>query len=71
MEDGGVERVICVHCGEIVGVYEPARLVLGDGSDRRGSLLTFGDELDVAGAIVVHEWCYPDFEGNRGRAPAE
>jgi hypothetical protein len=66
-----VERPRCVHCGEIVGVYEPARLVLSDGANWSGSPLTFGDALDAHGAIVVHERCYADFERDRGQGRAE
>jgi hypothetical protein len=60
-----------VHCGEIVGVYEPTRLLLAEGSDRRGSRLTLGDELAAHGAILVHERCYADFQRSRGQGHTE
>jgi len=51
-------------------VYEPARLVLSDGTNWRGSPLTLGDELAVPGSTVVHERCYEAFDPE-GRADAE
>ena len=52
----------CAHCQDIVGVYEPVLLILSNGSNRRGSALTLGDQLDAPGSIVVHEQCYEAFE---------
>jgi hypothetical protein len=65
-QDARVDRPRCAYCGEIVGVYERARLLLADGSDRRGSPPTFGDARHAPGASVVHKGCYPEFERNRG-----
>ena len=65
-----MNRVRCQHCGEIVGVYEPMRLLLPDGGDRHSSPLSLGDQLDVPGSTVVHERCYEAFDPD-GRAAAE
>ena len=62
IEDAGVDRPRCAYYGDIVGVYEPARLLLSEGTELGGSPLTLGDELHTPGAIVVHERCYEDFE---------
>ncbi len=60
------DRPRCVHCGEIVGVYEPARLLLSDGTERHGSALTLRDQLKTPGGIIVHERCYEAFAHQRG-----
>jgi hypothetical protein len=57
----------CAHCGEIVGVYEPMRLPLPDGTDRHGSRLTLEDQL-ATGSTVLHERCYDVFELGRAEA---
>ena len=57
-----MNRVRCGYCGEIVGVYEPMRLLLPEGGDRHGSPLMLGHELDVLGSTVVHERCYEAFD---------
>ena len=62
-----MDRLRCIYCGEIVGVYEPIRLLLADGSDRRGSTLSLGDQLAAPCRAVVHERCHATYE--RGRAP--
>ena len=69
-DDVDVNRLRCQHCGEIVGVYEPARLVLSDGTNWRGSPLTFDVAVEAHGAIVVHERCYKAFD-TEARADAE
>ena len=69
-DDVDVDRLRCVHCGAIVGVYEPMRPLLRDGRDRRGSPLMLGDQLDVPGSMVVHERCHEAFD-TEGRAEAE
>jgi hypothetical protein len=58
-------RPRCAHCGELIGVYEPARLLLPDGTERRGSPLTFADHLGAPGTLVVHERCFEDFQRAR------
>ena len=56
-----MERSICAYCGEIIGVYEPIRVLLPDASERHGSLLELEAELQAPGVIVVHEGCYETF----------
>jgi hypothetical protein len=52
-----MERQWCPYCGEVIGVYEPARVVLEDGNHVPGSLLTLRPELQTPGAVAVHERC--------------
>lgn len=66
-----VDRLRCVYCGEIVGVYEPIRLSLADGSDRRGSALSLSDLLAAPGRAVVHEHCHAAYERGRATRPAD
>jgi len=63
------DRPRCVHCGEIIGVYEPARLVLSDGITLRVSPTTLGAEPLAPGGVLVHESCYRALahEGPDGR----
>jgi hypothetical protein len=61
----------CAHCGEIIGVYEPARLALPDGTERHGSPLTLGDQLSTPDSVVVHERCYEAFEQGRNERRAD
>jgi hypothetical protein len=60
----------CAHCRDVVGVYEPVRVVLSDGTERHGSPLTLGDQLGISGSVIVHEHCYEAFEGGRTDAGA-
>jgi len=67
-----MDRVHCDHCGDVVGVYEPARLQLADGTARSGSLVSFDELLTASGGIVVHGRCHelvrchePFHEGRR------
>ena len=60
-----VTGVVDLNCPS-VGVYEPARLLLSDGTEHDGSVLTLGQQLRTAGAIVVHERCYAAFTQQRG-----
>jgi hypothetical protein len=53
-----MDRWYCSHCGDLIGVYEPARVILEDGSDLKGSVLTLGFELQPPGSSLVHERCY-------------
>lgn len=64
------DRPRCVHCGEIVGVYEPARLLLSDGTEQHGSRLTLRDQPGPLGGILVHERCGDAFRRERGDGPA-
>lgn len=53
-----MDRLCCARCGDVIGVYEPARVILDDGSELPGSLLTLRSELAAPGSIAVHERCY-------------
>ncbi|MHB8693113.1 MAG: hypothetical protein ACYDHH_17895 [Solirubrobacteraceae bacterium] len=44
----------------MIGVYEPAWVILEDGSERPVSLLTVGSELHGLGALLVHERCHTE-----------
>lgn len=68
-----MDRLRCGYCGEIVGVYEPIRLLLPDGSDRRGGVLSLGDQLAAPGSTVVHEGCHAAYDraGAAGAAEAD
>jgi hypothetical protein len=59
----------CVHCGEVIGVYDP--VFLSDGSELEGSKLTLGAELERAGIVAFDEQrCGSGAEthgGQRGR----
>jgi hypothetical protein len=57
-----VERQRCAHCGEVIGVYEPIRVLCADGTSVRGSLLTLGDREREPGSALVHERCWEAFE---------
>ena len=48
----------CDRCGEIIGTYEPAWLVLPDGTAVRGSPLTLRERCAGDQARVLHETCY-------------
>ena len=65
-----MDQVRCEYCGEIVGVYEPMRLLLPDGGDRRGSPSMLGDQLDMPGSTVAPGRCCEPFDTD-GRAEAE
>jgi len=65
------DRPRCVHCGEIIGAYEPARLVLADGITFRASPSTLGAEPVAPGSVVVHDACYETFAGERPGGRAE
>jgi hypothetical protein len=71
LQDGDLDRLGCAHSGEIVGVYEPMRLLLADGRDRRGSPLTPGDQLEAPGSTAVHEARYDSFAQQRAGGRAE
>jgi hypothetical protein len=66
-----MERLCCAYCGEIMGVYEPIRVLLPDASERHGSLLKLEVELQVPGVFAVHEGCYEMFMQARERGSAE
>ena len=66
-----MDRSLCAYCGEIVGVYEPIRVVLPDADDLHGSLLKLEAELQAPGVIVVHEGCYEKFMHARDQGSSE
>ena len=39
-------------------MYEPMRVLLPDGTSRRGSALTLGELIEAGGNRVLHEYCY-------------
>ncbi|MGO9823254.1 MAG: hypothetical protein ACLPTJ_21705 [Solirubrobacteraceae bacterium] len=59
----GIEMEVlrCTHCGERIGVFEPAWVILEDGTELRGSCLTLSSELELPGSIAVHEHCHGEF----------
>jgi hypothetical protein len=59
--------VLC-RCGEVIGVYEPARVIFDDGSELPGSLLTLRSELETPGSIAVHERCYAELGSDRQKS---
>ena len=63
-----MERLCCPYCREAIGVYEPTRVILDDGTELRGSRLTLRSELETPGSIAVHERCYSalDIERQNG-----
>ena len=50
-------RLRCERCQEIIGVYEPIRVILRDGSEHTGSRLTLDAELRQLGSVAFHEPC--------------
>jgi hypothetical protein len=52
------DRPRCAHCSDIIGVYDPARLLLPDGTNRQGSLPTLRAQLNGTLGVLVHERCY-------------
>ena len=53
-----MDHLRCVRCQDIIGVYEPMRVILGDGRVRAGSRLTLGSELQGTESLVFHEHCH-------------
>ena len=53
------------RCGDVIGVYEPARVIFDDGSELPGSLLTLHSELETPESIAVHERCYGKLDSDR------
>lgn len=48
------DRLYCAHCGEVIGVYEPAGVMLRDGTELEGSPLTLGEQLRTLGSVALH-----------------
>lgn len=63
----------CAYCGGIIGVYEPVRVIVADGTELKGSSLMLGEQLGALGSVALHAGCYDAFEHGRkhGRAEAE
>lgn len=40
----------CAYCGGIIGVYEPVRVIVADGTELKGSSLMLGDSSGRSGA---------------------
>ena len=55
----------CAYCLEIIGVYEPVSVMLGDGTELKGSSLTLGDQLQSPGSVALHAGCHDVFEQSR------
>ncbi len=53
----GIDQVSCVHCGEVIGVYEPM-IVVVDGAARETSQAAETDLAQIAGAFYYHRVCY-------------
>jgi hypothetical protein len=49
----------------VVGVYEPIRVILRDGTERMGSRLTLDAELRQPWSVAIHEHCH-DLAGRPG-----
>ncbi len=60
-----MDRLFCAYCREVIGVYEPTRVILEDGSELRDSRLTLRSELDRPGSVAVHERCLGAFDVER------
>ena len=60
-----MDRLCCAYCRDVIGVYEPTRVILDDGTELRGSRLTLRSELERPGSIAVHEPCYGAFDIER------
>jgi hypothetical protein len=66
------DRPRCAHCGDIIGVYEPARLRLADGTTIGVPPLTLWAEPVASGSVVLHATCSDVFaqEPPEGQADA-
>ena len=62
-----MDRPRCAYCHEIIGVYEPARVMLRDGTELKGSTLTLADQLEAPGSVALHADCYDPFGQSRAR----
>jgi hypothetical protein len=67
-----MDRARCARCGDVIGVYEPLRVITADGRRVRGSPLTLSSELGLPGSSAFHEQCYREIEdAPTGRAGGE
>ena len=64
-----MERPRCAYCGEIVGSYEGARVLMADGTELKGSFLTLGEKLELPGSVALHARCYDLHEQRPARSP--
>jgi len=53
-----MDRLLCAHCQEIIGVYEPIWVIASDASEWTGSRLTLAGELRSPNSVAVHERCH-------------
>ncbi len=60
-----VGPLFCAQCGDVIGMREPIRAILVDGSEHRGTSLTLGAMLEQPGSIAVHERCMPAFRSEQ------
>lgn len=61
------EAIVCVSCGDVIGVYEPA-VVLADGSIRKTSVAR-EPELERGETPVLHRACAADHLVSNGTMP--
>jgi hypothetical protein len=59
-----VERVRCIRCGDIIGVYEPM-IVVDEGGKRLTSLAA--GERPATDTAVYHGNCFDSEDGDRER----
>ncbi|MGD1057989.1 MAG: hypothetical protein ABR992_11325 [Solirubrobacteraceae bacterium] len=52
-----MDRPLCDHCQRVIGVYEPAVVILPDGGERSGSYLTLGSALADPQSRALHARC--------------
>lgn len=53
-----MDRLRRASCGEVIGVYEPMVVLLGDGSEREGSPLSLKAELSDPRSVAIHKECH-------------
>ena len=63
-----MERPRCAHCQDVIGTYEPARVMLADGTELTGSFLSMGEKLEDPGSVALHSRCYDVFKQGRAEA---
>ncbi len=66
-----MERPRCAYCHEIIGVYEPVRVILADGTKLQGSSLRLGHQLDAPESVALHAGCQDRFEQGHTQGRAE
>jgi hypothetical protein len=66
-----MDRLCCPWCGDVIGVYEPMRVSLGDGIELTGSSLTLRSKLETPGTVAVHERCHEPFDRARSQGRAD